>query len=186
MARRFVALDRDGTLIVKQHYLSDPDQVKLLPGAVAGLRQMRALGFGLVVLTNQSAIGRGLFNLRRLEVIHERLCALLAAESVTLDGIYSCPHRPEDGCRCRKPETGLLDRAAAEWDFDPRACTVIGDNVCDVELGLRVGATTLLVRTGEGAGVEAASAAHPHYTVDDLADAAQRLGHIYGPERSPR
>ncbi len=174
-APRFVVLDRDGTILVKHHYLADPDRVELLPGAAEGLRRMRALGFGLVVITNQSAIGRGLLDWPRLERIHDRMKALLAVEGVELDGIYSCPHLPEAGCGCRKPEPGLLDRAAAEWGFDPRAGFVIGDNVCDVELGLRAGATTLLVRTGEGAGVEAAQAAHPHFIVNDLTEAAQRL-----------
>ncbi len=118
--RRFVVLDRDGTINVDRHYLSDPDQMELLSGATAGLRAMRAMGLGLVVVTNQSAIGRGYFDLARLEEIHNRLRDLLAAERVELDGIYVCPHLPDDGCDCRKPLPGLLRRAAAELAFDPR------------------------------------------------------------------
>ena len=171
--RRFVALDRDGTIIVERQYLSDPREVELIPGAASGLRQLSETGLGLVVVTNQSAIGRGFFDEKRLDLIHQRLCELLASEGVYLDGIYSCPHMPEDDCSCRKPRPGLLELAAKELDFDPQACFVIGDKVCDIELGRRVGATTFLVRTGYGAQVAAETTVAPDYIVDDLWDAAQ-------------
>jgi D-glycero-D-manno-heptose 1,7-bisphosphate phosphatase len=170
---RFVALDRDGTIIVERHYLSDPDLVELLPGAASGLRQLRELGLGLVVVTNQSPIGRGYFDETRLELIHQRLVELLAAEGVELDGVYFCPHMPDDNCSCRKPRPGMLKLAAQELNFEPQGCFVIGDNICDIELGQRVGATTFLVRTGYGAQVAAESVASPDYVVDDLQDAAQ-------------
>lgn len=169
--RRFVALDRDGTLITERHYLSDPDQVELLPGAAEGLRQLRTIGLGLVVITNQSAIGRGLFDEARLEQIHQRLRELLAAEGVQLDGIYFCPHRPDEDCACRKPRTGLMELAARELGFDPAAAFVIGDKPCDIELGRNVGATTFLVRTGYGAQHEGATPAD--YVVDGLEEAAR-------------
>lgn len=171
--RRFVLLDRDGTIIVERHYLSNPSGVELTPGAARGLRQLREMGLGLAVITNQSAIGRGFFDEARLELIHRRLCKLLAAEGVYLDGIYFCPHTPDDGCSCRKPKTGLVEMAAQELDFDPQDCFVVGDNACDIELGQRVGATTFLVRTGYGAQVTAEGAANPDYVVDDLRDVAQ-------------
>ena len=90
-SKRFVILDRDGTVIVERHYLSDPAQVELLPNAVEGLRHMRELGFGLVLVTNQSGIGRGYFSEAQLTQIHDRLRAALKAEGLTLDGIYYCP-----------------------------------------------------------------------------------------------
>ncbi|HEY3354157.1 MAG TPA: HAD-IIIA family hydrolase, partial [Polyangia bacterium] len=166
--RRFVVLDRDGTLIVERHYLADPAEVALLPGAAAALRALRAAGLGLVVVTNQSGIARGLFDEARLALIHGRLDALLAAEGLALDGLYVCPHQPGDGCRCRKPATGLLDRAAAELGFDARRAFVVGDKECDVELGRRAGATTLLVRTGHGA----TAAGGADHVVEDLGAAA--------------
>ncbi|MCS6863133.1 MAG: HAD family hydrolase, partial [Abditibacteriales bacterium] len=158
-------------VIVERHYLSDPEQVELLPGAAEGLRQLRAMGLGLVVLTNQSAIGRGYLDATRLGQIHQRLQELLAAEGVQLDGIYFCPHLPEDNCACRKPRTGLMERAAKAWGFDPTAAFVIGDKPCDIELGRSVGATTFLVRTGYGAQHEGAAPAD--YVVDGLEEAAQ-------------
>lgn len=172
MPRRFVVLDRDGTVIVERHYLSDPRLVELLPGAAAGLRALRDLGLGLVVITNQSAIGRGFFDQARLHAIHRRFSELLRVEGVRLDGIYVCPHRPEARCACRKPGTALLERAARELRFDPRSSFVIGDKACDIELGRKVGATTFLVRTGYGAQTLADLALAPDYVVDDVRHAA--------------
>jgi histidinol-phosphate phosphatase family protein len=170
-ARRSVLLDRDGTLIAERNYLRDPSEVELLPGASGALRQFRELGLSIVLVSNQSGITRGFFDEQQLGRIHERLRALLGDADVALDAIYYCPHLPEQGCNCRKPQPGMIERAAHDLGFDPRDAFVIGDKACDVELGTRVGATTLLVRTGYGqetssAGVKAA------YTVEDLAEAA--------------
>jgi D-glycero-D-manno-heptose 1,7-bisphosphate phosphatase len=173
--RRFVVLDRDGTIIVERHYLSNPEGVELLPRVARGLRRLSTMGLGLVVITNQSAIGRRLFDTTRLALIHRRLCALLAAERIYLDGIYFCPHIPEDDCGCRKPMTGLLEHAAQELDFDPGTVFVIGDKPCDIELGQRVGATTFLVQTGYGAQTAAAATISPDYVVDGVWEAAQMI-----------
>jgi D-glycero-D-manno-heptose 1,7-bisphosphate phosphatase len=171
--RRLVLLDRDGTIIVERHYLSDPCQVELIPGVAEGLRQLSQKGLGLVVITNQSGIGRGFFDKARLILIHQRLCELLAAERVQLDGIYYCPHVPEDECPCRKPQPGLLEQAKEQLNFDPHAAFVIGDKPCDVELGQRVGATTFLIRTGYGAQFAAEACVTPDYIVEDMREAAQ-------------
>jgi D-glycero-D-manno-heptose 1,7-bisphosphate phosphatase len=171
--RRFVALDRDGTIIVERQYLSCQDQVELLPGAGAGLRALGEMGLGLVIVTNQSAVGRGYFDAARLEQIHGRLRELLAAEGVELEGIYVCPHAPADGCACRKPLPGLLLQASRELGFDPGEAFVIGDKPCDIELGRGVGATTILVRTGYGAEHEEAGAAMADHIADDLGEAAE-------------
>lgn len=164
-------LDRDGTLIVERHYLADPAGVEVLPRAVAGLRALRALGYRLVVVTNQSGIGRGLFTAAALEAVHARLRALLAAAGVTLDGIYACPHLPSDDCACRKPRTGLAERACAELGLDPRGSVMIGDKASDIEMGRRCGMATILVHTGYG-GSEVCS---PDAAVPDLAAAAAWL-----------
>lgn len=171
--RRFVVLDRDGTIIVERGYLADPDLVQLIPGVGQGLRKLRELGLGLAVITNQSAIGRKYFDQARLEQIHRRLAELLSAERVELDAIYVCPHTPDDGCQCRKPLPGLLELASREQNFDPARSFVIGDKPCDIELGQRCGATTFLVRTGYGAEYAVADTVTPDYVVDDVAGAAQ-------------
>lgn len=170
---RFVALDRDGTLIVERHYLSDPAEVELIVGAAEGLRRLGDLGLRMIVITNQSGIARRYVDEGTVIRIHERLRELLASEGVHLGEIYVCPHVPSDGCRCRKPETGLLERAAKDLGCHPRTAFVIGDKASDVELGRRVGATTFLVRTGYGARLVATPDIAPDYVVDDVGRAAQ-------------
>lgn len=180
--RRFVVLDRDGTIIVEKNYLSDPDAVELIDGAGAALRRLAALGLGLVVVTNQSGIGRGLFDRERLEQIHARVEALLAAEGVRLSGIYFCPHHPEDGCECRKPRTALLHRAARDLGFETPRAFVVGDMASDIDLGRAVGATTLLVLTGHGAREAGGGSARPDHVVFDLAEAAALIERLVAPD----
>jgi D-glycero-D-manno-heptose 1,7-bisphosphate phosphatase len=172
--KRFVLLDRDGTINVERHYLSDPEQVELLPNAARGLAEMARLGLGLAVVTNQSGLGRGYFDAERLEQIHERLRTLLReAAGVELDGIFCCPHLPDEDCRCRKPRAGLIEQAASQFGFLPSEAFVIGDKPCDIDLGRGVSATTILVRTGYGAKHEADAIVQPDHVVDDLHAAAR-------------
>jgi D-glycero-D-manno-heptose 1,7-bisphosphate phosphatase len=178
--RRCVLLDRDGTIVVERGYLRDPDELELLPGAAGALRRLSRIGLALAIVTNQSAVGRGLLSEERLREIHARLEELLGAEGVSLDGIYACPHTPEDDCECRKPGTALLARAARELDFEPTQSFVIGDKECDVELGRRAGATTLLVRTGFGSEVADNRSASPDYVAEDLAEAARIIEGLVG------
>ena len=170
--RRYVVLDRDGTIIVERHYLSDPRQVELVPGAITGLRQLNEMGLGLVIITNQSGVGRGFLDEVRLQAIHKRLCELLETGKVNIDGIYFCPHLPETNCECRKPKPGLLNLASKELNFNPRSCFVIGDKACDIEMGQWVGATTILVRTGYGDQVAADGIVTPDHVVNNLWGAA--------------
>lgn len=178
--RQFVVLDRDGTIIVERHYLSQPSQIEFLPGAVTGLREMIGMGLGLVVVTNQSAVGRGFFDQAHLDLIHRQFSELLKAEGIHLEGIYCCPHTPQDDCSCRKPRPGLIERAARQLDFDLQASFVIGDKVADIEMGRRVKATTFLVRTGYGAAVADDPAVSPDYIADDLSQAAQTIHRLLG------
>jgi histidinol-phosphate phosphatase family protein len=170
--RRFVLLDRDGTIIVEKHYLSDPDGLELLPGAAEGLRRLAGLGLGLAVVTNQSPIGRGLFDVATLDRIHARLTERLAEQGVRLDGIYYCPHTPDDGCDCRKPRTGMARRAGEELGFDPASAFVVGDMESDMNLGKALGATTFLVRSGYGARTLERGLVTPDHVVDGLLQAA--------------
>jgi len=170
--RRFALLDRDGTIIVERNYLSDPVQVELLSGAASGLNRLRELGLGLAVITNQSAIGRGYINEAHLDKIHKRFLEMLGEAKVLLDGIYFCPHLPEDNCECRKPKTGLIHRAARELGFDLQDCYVIGDKDCDIEMGKRVGATTFLVLTGYGNETIVKGISQPDFVANDLDEVA--------------
>jgi D-glycero-D-manno-heptose 1,7-bisphosphate phosphatase len=171
--RRVAVLDRDGTINVERHHLSDPAPIELVAGAAEGLRQLREPGFELIVITNQSGLARGYFSQRTLARIHERLAQCLDAEGVALGASYVCPQLPADACACRKPGTALLEQAARERGFDPREAFVIGDKACDVELGRRAGSTTLLMRTGYGAETAGAAGVPADYVVTDLPEAAR-------------
>jgi D-glycero-D-manno-heptose 1,7-bisphosphate phosphatase len=149
-SRPFVVVDRDGTINVEHRgrYVLEPDDFVLLPRSLEGLRRLRDLGVPIAVVTNQSPIGRGWIDGRRLDEIHARMRSLLP--EIELGGVYVCPHAPGDGCACRKPGTELLLRAAADIDSDPSAGFVVGDKRSDIEAGRRAGMTTILVRTGYG------------------------------------
>lgn len=143
-----VFLDRDGTLNKDTGYIKSPDELTLLPGVGAALARLKKAGARLVVVTNQSGLGRGYFAGKDLEAIHAKLRLLLAEDQVTLDGLYFCPHHPDDRCNCRKPAPGMIDRAVAELRVDLDRAYVIGDSARDIELAKQVGAQSLLVLTG--------------------------------------
>lgn len=149
-ARRGVFLDRDGTLVIERGYLSHPADLELLPGAIRALHDLKAAGFSVVVVSNQSGVGRGLFPLSRVYEAMARLRVELRAAGVELDGIYFCPHRPEEGCPCRKPGTWLLERAAEDHLLALRGSFMVGDKLLDIETAHRAGAGGVLVRSGYG------------------------------------
>jgi D-glycero-D-manno-heptose 1,7-bisphosphate phosphatase len=172
VTRRYVLLDRDGTINEEVGYVLQPDELRLIPGAIDGLRELRDLGLGLVVVTNQSPIGRGLLTEAGLRAIHERLHELLADGGVTLDGVEHCPHRPDQGCACRKPATDMVERAARAHGFDPARSWVVGDHLADVELGRAVGARTILVLSGHGEDEREAAGPLADHVAADLREAA--------------
>lgn len=148
--RGAVFADRDGTLVIERGYLSDPADLELLPGVPAALRRLQAAGWPVIVVSNQSGVGRGFFPLAR---VHEAMAALrhaLRARGVELDAIHFCPHRPEDGCDCRKPNVALLRRAAEDLDLSLARSVFVGDKRLDVETGHHAGGRGVLVRTGYG------------------------------------
>ena len=146
-----ILLDRDGTLIEERHYLSDPDQVALVPGVASTMRRLMDLGCAFYLASNQSGIGRGLFDIEDYRRVHARLEELLLAEGVTLGGAAFCPHAPEDGCACRKPRTGLWQELARAFGLRPEKTVMIGDKLADIRLGKAIGcAGTVLVLTGHG------------------------------------
>ena len=139
MIRPWLILDRDDTILDDPGYLSDPDAVKFLPGAVEGLAHFQRHGWPLVLVTNQSGIGRGYFGLQEVRTVHDRLESLLAESGVELAGIYLCPHAPEVGCNCRKPQTRLAERAAKELGLSLSESVMVGDKKSDLDLGRRIG-----------------------------------------------
>jgi D-glycero-D-manno-heptose 1,7-bisphosphate phosphatase len=172
---RLLLLDRDGTIIVERGFPKDPAEVELIAGAAAAIRRLRSLGLRAVVVSNQSGIGRGHLTAGEVEGVNARLLELLAAEGTTLDAILYCPHAPEEGCACRKPQRTLPDRAAAAFGADLARSFFVGDKKDDVDAGRNVGATTILVRTGYGARQVFPDGLGPDYTVADLAEAAAKI-----------
>lgn len=150
-------IDRDGTICEEGDYISRPEQVVLLPGAAAGLRRMAEMGGALVVVTNQSGIGRGYYSEKDLEQVNARLCQVLGDEGVAWDGLYYCPHyhggevkEYDIDCNCRKPKPGMVEKARRELKLAAAREFVIGDRETDIGLGHNIGAAAILVSTGYG------------------------------------
>lgn len=143
-----IFLDRDGTLNPDPGYINSPDQFELFPGVAEALGRLKLAGARLILVTNQSGIARGLLSRHNLDAIHRKLAYLLGQAGTTLDGIYFCPHHSDDGCGCRKPNRGMIDRAVQELEVDLKRSYVIGDHLRDVELAKRVGARSVLVTSG--------------------------------------
>jgi D-glycero-D-manno-heptose 1,7-bisphosphate phosphatase len=142
--RPAVFLDRDGTLIEDVGYPRDPEAVRLLEGAPEALAALRRAGFALVVVSNQSGIGRGLVSQEEADAVHARFVAELRARGVELDDVRYCPHAPEDACACRKPAAGLLLDSARELGLDLDRSFMVGDKPTDVEAGRTAGCRTVL------------------------------------------
>jgi D-glycero-D-manno-heptose 1,7-bisphosphate phosphatase len=140
-----VILDRDGTIVVDKHYLGDPAGLEFTPGAAEGLRRMRALGCRVIVITNQSGVGRGLLSPLQVFEVNRALRTMVREAGGMIEAVYVCPHLPDVSCRCRKPAPALLQQAAREGKFDAASTVVIGDKASDVDLGKRVGARTMFL-----------------------------------------
>jgi rfaE bifunctional protein nucleotidyltransferase chain/domain len=142
--RPAVFLDRDGTLVEEVGYPGDPQQLRLLPGAIAALTRLRVNGYALVVVSNQSGVGRGILSQEQAGRVHQGLVDLLEKHGVALDGAYYCYHAPADGCRCRKPSPQLLLTASHELGLDLARSFMIGDKLSDVQAGRAAGGRTVL------------------------------------------
>lgn len=165
--RRTAFVDRDGTLGPDLHYLDDPDRLEIYRGVPEGLRLLRAAGFVLVCITNQSGVERGLYTEATVRAIHDRMQARLASRGAALDAIYFCPHAPAHGCGCRKPGTELFEQARREHGLTFEGSVVIGDRAIDVQAGRRLGLTTVLVPE-PGLEEQVARELAEHHVVPDI------------------
>ncbi len=184
MARGAVFLDRDGTINEEVGYMNHLDRFALLPHAVKAIRLLNQNGLKTVVITNQSGVARGYFPESLVRLVHDKMRGLLEKEGAHLDGIYYCPHHPEMGkppyrqkCRCRKPDTGLIEEAVKDLDIDCSKSYVIGDRGLDIEIARRIGAKGILVLTGYGKGeweyFKDQWTAEPDHVAPDLYEAVQ-------------
>lgn len=162
--KRAVFLDRDGTLIEEAGYLDRLERLEIYPYSVDAVRLLNRAGFAVVVTTNQSGVARGYFDEAFVAATHDRIASTFAAGGARIDAFYYCPHHPDAAvaayrrrCDCRKPQPGLLQRAAGDLDLDLRRSFVVGDRSNDIDAGRAVGAPAVLLRTGYGADAAAAT-----------------------------
>lgn len=187
--RRAVFLDRDGTVIEHVHLLTQPSQVRLIEGAAAAIRNLQALDYACVIVTNQSVIGRGLLSEAGLDEVHQEMHRQLAAHNVRLDGVFFCPAAPTTADRTiiehpdRKPGPGMLQKAAREMLLDLSRCWIIGDMHSDMLAGRNARLRgTILVRTGQGDRVDPNDPS-VDYVATDLLEASRLIARLEIPTK---
>jgi D-glycero-D-manno-heptose 1,7-bisphosphate phosphatase len=148
---KLVILDRDGVINMdRDDYVKSLAEWVPLPGSITAIARLSQAGFTVAVATNQSGIGRGLFDLDELEAMHARLIELVTEAGGEIAGIFYCPHTPDDDCQCRKPRPGLLDAIARELETEVQGAFIVGDAIRDLEAGVSRGCVPVLVKTGKG------------------------------------
>ena len=173
--QKFIILDRDGVINHDSaDYIKTPEEWLPLDGSLEAIAALDRAGFKVAVITNQSGVGRGLLSEATLEQIHSKMLEAIGRAGGSIAGIYYCPHRPDEGCHCRKPATGMLMKLEKDLGFPLTGTPLIGDTAADMELAQRVGARPILVRTGYGAEASAELCASVE-VYSDLASAAAIL-----------
>jgi D-glycero-D-manno-heptose 1,7-bisphosphate phosphatase len=151
MNTRLVILDRDGTINAdRDDYVKSADEFEPLPGALEAIAQLNHAGVHVVVATNQSGLGRGLFDMAALNAMHAKLNKMLAAVGGRVDAVFFCPHAPEETCTCRKPAPGLFEQIAERYGVSMKGVPVVGDSLRDLQAGVALGCEPHLVLTGKG------------------------------------
>lgn len=145
-----VFLDRDGTINVEIEYLHEPNKFRFIKRVPDALKLLKEKGYYLIIVTNQGAIGKGMYKIKDMELTHEHMIKELSKKNIRLDGIEYCPHKAEDNCECRKPNPGMILNAAKKYDIDLSASWMIGDKLSDIIAGNKAGTKTILVFTGYG------------------------------------
>jgi D-glycero-D-manno-heptose 1,7-bisphosphate phosphatase len=179
LPRPAVFLDRDGTIAEEVGYLNHASRFRMFPFAAAAIRRLNEAGLPVIVVTNQSGVGRGYFPESLVQIVNELMTRQVAEAGAKIDAIYYCPHTSAENCQCRKPKTGMLDRAALEHSVDLQRSFVVGDRYGDIEVARNVRARSVLVRTGYGEGELAWHAAkwpiQPDFVAEDLSQAADLI-----------
>jgi len=165
--RPAIFLDRDGTIVEEIGYLHEPDKTKLIPGVASAIRSFRGAGFHIILVTNQPGIGFGYFSREDFFAVNARMLRLLSAEGAVVDRIYFCPHNEADGCSCRKPRTGLFERACADLPIIKERSWMVGDMTGDIQAAKNFGIKGALVLTGK-AGSDARYHVEPDKTLLSL------------------
>lgn len=174
---KLVILDRDGVINHDSpSYIKSPEEWKPIPGSLEAIALLNQAGFRVMVATNQSGVGRGLFDMATLNAIHDKMHRALGLAGGRVDGIFYCPHAQDAGCRCRKPQPGLLEEISRRLGIGLDGVPVIGDSLRDLQAGTAVGAQPILVLTGKGKNTRKAGGLPPQTLIHaDLAEAVRAL-----------
>ncbi len=172
MKKPAIFLDRDGTLIEEVNFLSSVEDLRLFPYTAEAVKLLKNSGYLVIVVTNQSGIGRGMYSVDDMHSIHAQIQVEL---DNAIDAFYFCPHLPDDGCTCRKPGLGMIDSALADFDIDLERSWMVGDKKIDVETGLQGKMSTALVLTGYGVKHQASLDVSPTIIYPDLHTAASDI-----------
>jgi len=171
---KVVFLDRDGTISKDSvNHIKSWEEFHFLPNAKQGLKQLHQHGYNVIIITNQSVIARKMVTLAELDFIHRKMIQEIEAAGGKIKTIYFCPHHPDDGCSCRKPNPGLLLRAIQEHAINPKQSYMVGDRIMDVEVGKVVECKTILIENEQGLSELQHSRMKPDYIAHDLVDVAQ-------------
>lgn len=165
-------IDRDGTLIEEVNFLSNVEHLQVFPYTADALRMLKEKGFWIVVVTNQSGIGRGIYSEADMHAIHDAIQHQLGG---AIDAFYYCPHLPDEGCECRKPGLGMLNFAQRDMAIDLQRSWMIGDKRIDVETGQAAGIGSALVLTGYGLKHQSELLQAPDVVSENLLDAVERI-----------
>ena len=150
-APRIIVLDRDGVINYdSDNYIKTPAEWRPIPGSLEAIAQLNQLGYRVVIATNQSGIARGMYSTQQLYSIHDKMQQAVRDAGGEIDGIFYCPHGPDDDCECRKPRPGMLRQIEAAFDIALQDCVYVGDSLRDLQAARAVGARPVLVRTGYG------------------------------------
>jgi D-glycero-D-manno-heptose 1,7-bisphosphate phosphatase len=148
---KLVILDRDGTINYdRDDYVKSPEEWQPMPQALEAIARLNHAGWHVVVVTNQSGLGRGLFDVATLNAMHAKMNKLLAAAGGRVDAVFYCPHSPDEACGCRKPLPGLLEQIGERYGIDLKGVPCVGDSLRDLQAGQAVGCAPHLVLTGKG------------------------------------
>jgi D-glycero-D-manno-heptose 1,7-bisphosphate phosphatase len=149
--RKLVILDRDGVINVDSDaFIKSPDEWVAIPGSLEAIARLNQAGYRVAIASNQSGIGRGLFDMAALNAMHEKMNRAAAAVGGRIDAVFFCPHTHEDDCECRKPKPGMLQQIVERFEIDPEVTPVVGDSLRDLQAGAALGFATHLVLTGKG------------------------------------
>lgn len=173
-----IFLDRDGVINYDKpgKYILSKKDIKIYKSAINGLKKIKLDNYHLIIITNQSAIGRGMISLKKAIVLNNYIEKILRKNGVKINAIYFCPHRPQDGCKCRKPKTGLIEEAKKDFEIDIKKSFLIGDKGSDIKLGKRMKIKTILVKTGQANNELKNKKINPDFIIKNLLELKKILG----------